>query len=120
MLTSMNTPTFLATYAPQYVRTILTDGTGPIEPHARRIADTIGIDPWDVELDELLPLAAATEDQHMWRPRLTRPGFICRYVRTVDLFVHVIFADMVEDRFPRFAVYLRNTSPRWGATWRNW
>lgn len=116
----MNTPTFFITYAFTYIRTVFTDGKGPIEPHLRKTADIIGVDPWDVELDEVLPLAAATEDKHMWRPRLSRPGFICRYVRTVDLFVHVILAEMVVEKFPRFASYLRNTSPRWGSTWRNW
>jgi hypothetical protein len=114
----MNTPTFLATYAPQYVRTVLTDGQGPIEPHARTIADTIGINPWDVDLNNLMAEAARKE-----RPPVSRFGNLggpCRYIRAVDVFFHILLPEMMAERFPRAAAYLRATSPRWGRGWRGW
>jgi hypothetical protein len=47
-------------------------------------------------------------------------GSPCKYVRTIDLVVHVLFPRLIADRFPLLATYLRTTSPRWGRTWRHW
>jgi hypothetical protein len=113
----MNTPTFLATYAPQYVRTIVTDRTGPIETRARRFADNIGVDPWDVCIDTLADFTTHSEQPPVSRFRLGSP---CRFVRSVDVVVHVVLPEMVVERFPFHAAYLRSTSPRWGRTWRKW
>lgn len=47
-----------------------------------------------------------------------RFGSPCRFVRTIDLIVHVIAPEFISDRFPVLACYLRTTSPRWGRSWR--
>jgi hypothetical protein len=41
-------------------------------------------------------------------------------VRTIDILVHIVLPEVIEDRHPRFAAYLRRTSPRWGRSWRSW
>ena len=47
-------------------------------------------------------------------------GSPCRFVRLIDVFVHIVLPEWIEDLVPRFAVYLRRTSPRWGRSWRSW
>jgi len=47
-------------------------------------------------------------------------GSPCSFVRTIDIFVHIIIPELVEKVFPRLAQYFRNTSPRWGRSWRHW
>ena len=47
-------------------------------------------------------------------------GSPCRFVRLIDIFIHIVLAEWVEDLMPRFAFYLRRTSPRWGRSWRSW
>jgi len=47
-------------------------------------------------------------------------GSPCRFVRSIDIFVHIVLPEWVEDSMPRFASYLRRTSPRWGRSWRSW
>ena len=47
-------------------------------------------------------------------------GSPCRFVRLIDVFVHIVLAEWVEDLMPRVAFYLRRTSPRWGRSWRSW
>lgn len=47
-------------------------------------------------------------------------GSPCRLVRSLDVFVHVVLSEWIEDLMPRVAVYLRRTSPRWGRSWRSW
>jgi hypothetical protein len=49
-----------------------------------------------------------------------KTGSPCRFIRTIDIFVHIIIPELVEKPFPRLARYLRNTSPRWGRSWRHW
>ncbi len=55
-------------------------------------------------------------------PALSRLWFgsPCRFVRQVDVVVHIILPEMLEKRLPRVADYLRRTSPRWGRSWRDW
>lgn len=50
----------------------------------------------------------------------TRFGSPCRFVRVVDLLVHVVLPEVIGGRLPGAADYLRSTSPRWGRTWRHW
>lgn len=50
----------------------------------------------------------------------TRFGSPCRFVRTIDLVVHVLLPEILCGVAPKVADYLRSTSPRWGRTWRNW
>jgi len=47
-------------------------------------------------------------------------GSPCRFVRTLDLLVHVVLPEMLTDHHPQIACYLRSTSPRWGKAWRGW
>lgn len=47
-------------------------------------------------------------------------GSPCRFVRCLDIFVHIFIPEAVEIILPRLARYLRNTSPRWGRSWRHW
>ena len=47
-------------------------------------------------------------------------GSPCRFVRLIDVFVHIVLPEWIEDLVPRFAVYLRRTSPRWGRSWSSW
>lgn len=47
-------------------------------------------------------------------------GSPCRFVRSVDLFVHVLLPEAVRPLAPSVSSYLRSTSPRWGKNWRSW
>ena len=47
-------------------------------------------------------------------------GSPCRFVRAIDVLVHVVLPEWIEDLTPGVAVYLRRTSPRWGRSWRSW
>lgn len=70
-----------------------------------------------LNLRETLSLAAAAEQAPRSRFRCGSP---CRFVRTVDLAVHLILPELLERPCPRLAAYLRSTSPRWGRSWRTW
>ncbi|MFZ9191407.1 MAG: hypothetical protein ACO3D1_08080 [Ilumatobacteraceae bacterium] len=41
-------------------------------------------------------------------------------MRRLDILVHIVLPELIEDHHPRFAAYLRRTSPRWGRSWRSW
>ena len=47
-------------------------------------------------------------------------GSPCRFVRRIDILVHIVLAELLEDALPKISMYLRKTSPRWGRSWRNW
>lgn len=47
-------------------------------------------------------------------------GSPCRFVRFLDVLVHIVLPEWMEDLTPRLALYLRQTSPRWGRSWRSW
>lgn len=47
-------------------------------------------------------------------------GSPCRFIRILDILIHIVIPEFLEQRFPRVARYLRNTSPRWGRSWRHW
>jgi hypothetical protein len=83
----------------------------------RIAADRIGLDPWDVDLGETLTFAKATEQEPVSRFAWGSP---CRFVRAIDVAVHVILPGMLEERYPELATYLRSTSPRWGRSFRGW
>lgn len=83
----------------------------------RYLADTVGLDPWDIDLAETLAFATATEQEPVSRFVLGSP---CRFVRSIDLAVHVVLPGMLAEKFPRLANYLRSTSPRWGRAFRSW
>jgi hypothetical protein len=56
------------------------------------------------------------------KPALSRFWFgsPCRFVRQIDVVVHIVLPELLERRLPRVANYLRRTSPRWGRSWRDW
>ena len=47
-------------------------------------------------------------------------GSPCLFIRSLDIFIHIFIPEVVEKILPHFARYLRNTSPRWGRSWRHW
>lgn len=95
----------------------LTDNRGPVERRLRVMADRIGLDPWDVDLDAYVAFAAASEEAPVSRFRFGSP---CRFVRAIDFAVHVVLPGMLAEGYPELARYLRSTSPRWGRSFRHW
>jgi hypothetical protein len=83
----------------------------------RMIADRVGVDPWDVRLTSLVSRARRTESRPTSRYWFGSP---CRFIRSVDFAVHVLLPEMLYERHPVWACYLRSTSPRWGRSWRTW
>lgn len=47
-------------------------------------------------------------------------GSPCRYIRRLDLAIHVVLPELIAGPLPIWACYLRTTSPRWGRSWRSW
>lgn len=83
----------------------------------RRFADQIGLDPWDIDpvwVRSFIRRYEETPTSRFWF------GSPCRFVRTIDLAIHVILPEMLFEKHPTWACYLRTTSPRWGKAWRGW
>ena len=70
-----------------------------------------------VEFTTLRAFATRHEQPPVSRWRFGSP---CRFVRSVDFAVHVVLPAYLAPHLPRFATYLRRTSPRWGRAWREW
>lgn len=83
----------------------------------RLTADTIGFDPWDINLQELRSFARKHEQEPKSRFKFGSP---CRFVRSIDFTVHVWLPAALVEKHPYWAAYLRSTSPRWGRSFRNW
>lgn len=49
-----------------------------------------------------------------------RIGSPCKFIRKLDLLVHIVIPVLIESILPGVARYLRKSSPRWGRSWRNW
>ena len=47
-------------------------------------------------------------------------GSPCRFIRSLDVFVHIVVPELLENVSPWLSRYLRSTSPRWGRSWRHW
>ena len=47
-------------------------------------------------------------------------GSPCRFVRSIDILIHIVLPELIENKLPDTARYLRSTSPRWGRSWRYW
>jgi len=62
----------------------------------------------------MLPLVEKKPESRFWF------GSPCRFIRTLDVLVHIVLPEAIESIFPRTAKYLRTTSPRWGRSWRRW
>jgi len=83
----------------------------------RITADWIGIDPWDVDMKKLRQFVAKREQKPVSRFWFGSP---CRFIRSIDLLVHVWLPGAITEKYPELATYLRSTSPRWGRAWRDW
>ncbi len=70
-----------------------------------------------LSLRETLHLLRAVE-----KPVLSRFWFgsPCRFVRQMDVLIHIVVPELLERRLPRLAHHLRRSSPRWGRSWRDW
>lgn len=72
----------------------------------------------NLSLRETLRLARSVERMPVSRFRFGSP---CRFVRVLDLAVHLVLPELCERVGAlRVARYLRSTSPRWGRSWRKW
>jgi hypothetical protein len=72
----------------------------------------------ELNLRETLRLARRCERAPVSRFRFGSP---CRFVRTIDLAVHLVLPEALERvGLVRLPKYLRRTSPRWGRSWRSW
>ena len=47
-------------------------------------------------------------------------GSPCRFIRYLDVIVHIVLPELIENRMPRLSQRLRQSSPRWGRSWRHW
>lgn len=71
----------------------------------------------EMTLRETLSALEVAEGSPISRWRVGSP---CRFVRSLDVLVHVVLPEILEWPLPRIARYLRRTSPRWGRSWRYW
>ena len=71
----------------------------------------------EMDLRETIRHLVAAERTARSRFRFGSP---CRFVRTIDIIVHIVVPELLEDRAPRIARRLRQSSPRWGRSWREW
>ena len=71
----------------------------------------------EMNLRETIAHLVRTEREAQSRFRVGSP---CRFVRAIDVFVHILTPELIEDVAPSTARYLRRTSPRWGRSWRDW
>jgi hypothetical protein len=80
------------------------------------VADRVGIDFWGIDHRRI----------HTYIKNEMKPcsrfwfGSPCRFIRSLDLMVHVYLPSAIEKKYPELALYLRSTSPRWGQSWRKW
>lgn len=68
-------------------------------------------------LRETMRILHAVEKPPQSRFRFGSP---CRFVRQIDVLVHIVLPELLERPFPGMAKFLRRTSPRWGRSWRGW
>lgn len=107
----------------QYENRFIQVGISGITPYndamkqIRMIADRIGIDPWDIDQAYVWAFVMSHESTARSRHWFGSP---CRFIRQIDILVHVILPEMLYEKHPVWACYLRSTSPRWGRAWRSW
>jgi len=80
------------------------------------LANKIGIDYWDIDHGRIRKFIKSETKpcSRFWF------GSPCKFIRRLDLLVHVYLPSSIEEKYPELAFYLRSTSPRWGRNWRNW
>lgn len=70
-----------------------------------------------MNLRETLQVVRAIKVHPVSRLRIGSP---CKFIRKLDLLVHIVVPEFIENIMPHCARYLRKTSPRWGRSWRGW
>lgn len=71
----------------------------------------------DLTLRETLTMLREVEGSPVSRFIFGSP---CRFVRRLDIIVHIVLPSLISQNYPELARYLRSTSPRWGRSWRHW
>jgi hypothetical protein len=80
------------------------------------VSDTTYLTP-DLTLRETLAMLREVEGSPISRFVFGSP---CRFIRRLDIIVHIVLPELVDYKHPELARYLRMTSPRWGRSWRHW
>lgn len=68
-----------------------------------------------LDLPDTLRVMRAAERNPVSRFRIGSP---CRALRTLDVTIHLVLPELIEDKYPSVASRLRRTSPRWGRSWQ--
>lgn len=83
----------------------------------RYLTTSVGIDPWGIDMTFVRWFTTTHEQTPVSRYRFGSP---CRFIRSLDMLVHVLLPEAIAPYRPVWACYLRTTSPRWGRSWRTW
>ncbi len=70
-----------------------------------------------LDMKQTLRLAPSAERRARSRFAIGSP---CKFIRALDVLVHLVIPELIENTSPLIARYLRQTSPRWGQSWRGW
>lgn len=70
-----------------------------------------------LDMKQTMHLASKAEQRARSRFIVGSP---CKFIRALDVLVHLVLPELIENIFPATARYLRRTSPRWGQSWRGW
>lgn len=71
---------------------------------------------WELDLRETLDILHEHEKEPESRFKFGSP---CRWIKPIDVFIHIIVPEWLELHTPRLSRMLRDTSPRWGRSWRH-
>lgn len=108
----------LAAMASPAILDTLSDGEGPVEETLRKALNAIGVDPYDLDIEQLTQHSEAHEGAPQSRLNIGgRGASICANSREADFATHVLLPEMLQEKYPELAQRLRETSPRWG--WRS-
>lgn len=78
---------------------------------ARLITNSIGVDPFDVDIDKLYNHAELCAAPPQSRFKFKSP---CWAIKDLDFGVHVWLPSILSERYPDLSKTLAKTSPRWG------
>lgn len=70
-----------------------------------------------LDMKQTLRLASEAERRAQSRFLVGSP---CKFIRALDVLIHLVVPELIENILPSVARYLRRTSPRWGRSWRGW
>lgn len=71
---------------------------------------------WELSLAQTLAVMGRYERPPESRFRIGSP---CRWIRAIDVLVHIVIPELLEQWWPAITRALRDTSPRWGRSWRH-